>query len=143
MKTVSLSSLNTRYKILLAFLGAISIAGFLLLEYTITQMQTMAAEINVSGRQRMLSQRIMLLLENINNDIKRDDRDIIFSELELAIETMSASHQALTQGSSTMGTSPPRSPELKALYYGPKAHIHDELTTFLKLATDHLQNAKK
>ena len=60
------SRLTKKYVFVLIALGLLAVGNFALLESVILSQETSAAEINIAGRQRMLSQRITLLSNQIH-----------------------------------------------------------------------------
>lgn len=74
---MSKKAINTKIFLALFFIGIFNVLGFLVLEWTAQKQVGLANLINLSGRQRMLSQRITLLLleaqeNNANQEIKQD-----------------------------------------------------------------------
>ncbi|MCF8058945.1 MAG: response regulator [Bacteriovoracaceae bacterium] len=85
---MSKKAVNTKIFLALFFIGVFNVLGFLVLEWTAQKQVGLANLINLSGRQRMLSQRITLLLHeahvnNANQEIKQD----LENKLNLFIES--------------------------------------------------------
>jgi PAS domain S-box-containing protein/hemerythrin-like metal-binding protein len=135
----SLRGLRTRYIFVLAVVGILSVSSYLLLGMTLHQQDTRAAEINMAGRQRMLSQRIGLLQARFRE--ARSEAQSIQSLLEMseAVGLMEKSHIALTTGNADMGISPPSSQALKSMYFGPELMVDMEVRLFLDLARQYMQ----
>ena len=109
------ATLTRQYQFVIALIAVLSIISFLTLQYLIQTQMTAADVVNVSGRQRMLSQRIALLgtaLIHASDDAERDD---IRSDLEEAVLLMESSADALFNGG-TVDSPPERHvlPELKS-----------------------------
>lgn len=76
--------------------------------------EELASSINISGRQRMLSQRILFFAsEVVKSQGNEEDNRKFLSD---AIDLFETSHQALTQGGA-LGLSGTLSPKLRALYF--------------------------
>lgn len=98
-----------------------------LLESNIQAAKSNTAEINISGRQRMLTERIATLAQNIATD--HDKKSI--TQLKTAIRQMNNAHLALLQGSRGMGLVKPTSPYIKAMYFEPPFNIDQKVEAYL------------
>ncbi len=111
----------------LAFLSSISYRGML----RIIDMQTDdAALVNLSGRQRMLSQRIMAFSHLMTTAAGKAERAAARSELYEAIDAMRVTHEALTS------RPPPDElpPALRAIYLEPPHLLEEKTHGFLAAA---------
>ena len=102
----------------LALVGALSVASFGLLSQLIARQEAAAPTINLSGRQRMLSQRIATFAVGLAHETDRTRRSTARTALEDAIALMRTSHEALTHGDAARRISADLSPELRDLYFG-------------------------
>jgi PAS domain S-box-containing protein len=138
MTSSTLRKLDVRYKFVLLVLAALTIGSYLILENVISSQRTGAAEINVAGRQRMLSQRIGFLFFRINQATKKEE---ILNTAELtheAISLMERSHEGLVMGDSQLKLSPVSSEALSTLYFGYATDVDGGVRTYLKLAKRYL-----
>lgn len=118
-----LAVIKIKYAFALIVLAGISLGSFLLFQIYETHEKTTANEINTSGRQRMISQRLALLglqMDRLEESKKRQDIRIEFQNL---IEIFKKNHKALTLGDPALEISPPRSDAIKNIYFGPAVNL--------------------
>lgn len=114
-------ALTWRYVIALFLVATLSTAAWVSLHLVISEQKSTAAVVNVSGRQRMLSQRTALF-SNLLVHAPTADRPLIRSKLQDAIDLMDRSHLGLTRGNAEMGLPAAMSPVVHAMYFdGPEA----------------------
>ena len=104
-----------------------SIGSYYLLEHNIKFGKSNAAEINISGRQRMLTERIAALLQSVTLDHNKKSAN----ELKAAIDQMSKAHQALLHGSKELGLDRVMSPQVKAMYFQLPYNLDQKLEAYL------------
>ncbi len=134
--------LKTRYIIVLITLGCLALSNYVLNQVIIAKQESGSAEVNVAGRQRMLSQRIAFLSSQLNQIQDAQLKKSAIGDLSDAINLMKDSHQALIHGDTQMGIKAPASEVLTRLYFGPTANIDAEVKTFLSLAKKHMHQAE-
>lgn len=114
-------ALTWRYVIALFLVATLSTAAWVSLHLVIAEQKSTAAVVNVSGRQRMLSQRTALF-SNLLVHAPKAERPLIRSKLRDAIDLMDRSHLGLTHGNAEMGLPAVMSPVVHAMYFdGPEA----------------------
>lgn len=114
-------ALTWRYAIALSLVAMLSTAAWVSLRLVIAEQKSTAAVVNVSGRQRMLSQRTALFA-NLLVNTPPAERPAIRSKLQEAISLMARSHRGLTHGDPELGLPDSMSPAVRALYFdGPEA----------------------
>ncbi len=114
-------ALTWRYVIALVLVASLSSAAWISLHLVIEEQQSTAAVVNVSGRQRMLSQRIALF-SNLLVNAPQSERTQIRARLKDAVDLMERSHHALTHGDEALGLSGKMSDAVRAMYFdGPDA----------------------
>lgn len=109
-------ALTRRYAVALMLVAALSTAAWISLRLVITEQQSTAAIVNVSGRQRMLSQRTALFA-NLLAMTPPPGRPAIRSQLQDAVDLMERSHRGLTRGDPAMGLPASHSPKVHAMYF--------------------------
>jgi diguanylate cyclase (GGDEF)-like protein len=119
------------YIFALSLIAAFTIAFHFLTDSIVHRQQATAAVVNISGRQRMLSQRIAdIALERASHAAFRSDA---VSEKALldAIATMESAHHTLLYGDSTLGLTGPSSPAVRNVYFNPPYTLDLRLQDFL------------
>jgi PAS domain S-box-containing protein/hemerythrin-like metal-binding protein len=137
----SLKGLRTRYIFVLGVVGALSLCSYLLLGMILQQQDSGAAEINLAGRQRMLSQRIELLQARFNETKSTDAGAKKLLELSSIVDLMEMTHIGLTTGDPKRGLSAPQSQALKGLYFGPDLFVDREVRNFIDVMRIFIQAA--
>ncbi|MBF0247912.1 MAG: type IV pili methyl-accepting chemotaxis transducer N-terminal domain-containing protein [Alphaproteobacteria bacterium] len=124
--------MSLRYLLVLSTLSVLSIGAYVILDRVVADNGDSAARINIAGRQRMLSQRIPLLAQEVaHNAVLRSAR---LEELHAAIDLMERSHAGLTHGDDRMGLPPSVSAPLRARYFGPDDYLDREIKIFIREA---------
>ena len=115
-------------------LGALAVTAYLLLDQVIASGESSGALLNVAGRQRMLSQRVASLADQMVQEREYSQRDILRDMLAESIDLMERSHIGLTHGAPELGLPGTMSPELHAIYFGPPHHLDQVVRNFLERA---------
>ena len=119
------------YVFALLLIAAFSIAFHFITDNIVHRQETTARIVNISGRQRMLSQRIARLsLERAAHTNFRSEADTQ-AALNGAIALMESSHQALLHGSDKERIGAPTAPEVLAVYTSAPYRLDDRLRDFL------------
>ncbi|MGF7173747.1 ATP-binding protein [Azospirillum doebereinerae] len=87
--------MTLRYGIALALIALGTLAGFVMTERVMGQHERMLEVVNVSGRQRMLSQRTALLVEQLKHDSDPASRADLARRLAEATDMFEAAHRRL------------------------------------------------
>lgn len=120
-----------RYALTLGVLALLVLASHFTLDAVLTSQRSEGALINLSGQQRMLSQRIQMLTERLAAEHFIDDR----KKLADAITTMEKAHEELTKNTDEHTLSP----ALHELYFGAVGHIDQDVRNFLTTAREILK----
>ncbi len=135
MAQVSVKSITRNYILALSIIAVLILLALFLLRAIIGTEETSAAAINISGRQRMLSQRIALYslrLVIADDDISK--RKLLRRELRKAIAEMHKAHEGLNRGDISQGLPEP-SEAIKAIYFGSDVNLNKQIRDYLKTAT--------
>jgi diguanylate cyclase (GGDEF)-like protein len=121
--------LTLGYIAALTMVAAMSLASHVVLDRTLVAHAGAASVINVSGRQRMLSQRIAGLAAQLElgDESAR-------AELKTAIDSFAQAHELLIHGDAARGLPAPSSPELKALYFSGPDPLDAQVRTYIARA---------
>lgn len=113
--------MTIRYSIALAVIALCTLGGFLMTERVINQHADMLEVVNISGRQRMLSQRTALLVEQLQHAQTESDREEITRRLTEATELFENAHRRLTGTGQGPALGPALGVAVRDLYFdGPE-----------------------
>lgn len=124
-------ALTLRYIIALSLVASLSTAAWLSLHMVISAQKSTAAVVNISGRQRMLSQRTAFFV-NLLVNAPKTERPAIRSKLKEAIRLMEHSHHGLTHGDAKMGLPESMSPAIHAMYFEGQNALDERVETYIK-----------
>ena len=128
------ASLTSKYLFALGVLAILSLASYSILKENIRAQKSSAAIVNVSGRQRMLSQRIALLSLRLINAEGGSEREKLRQELKGIAELMEKSHNALINGEPAMNLPGKPSSEVKAMYFSSPLFLDRQVRRYLSQA---------
>jgi diguanylate cyclase (GGDEF)-like protein len=115
--------------IALSLIAALSVTSHLVLDRTLVTHAGAASVINVSGRQRMLSQRIASLAAQL---ALGDDRARV--DLTRATDELESAHARLIRGDPPQGLPAPTSPKLHAIYFDSSIALDAQLRDYIARA---------
>ncbi|MEM9878534.1 MAG: type IV pili methyl-accepting chemotaxis transducer N-terminal domain-containing protein [Pseudomonadota bacterium] len=113
-------SLTRRYRLALSLILAILVATFATFTWQTSIGENDAYLINISGQQRMLSQRIALMAKEMRYAQSPALANRYASEMQKSVDKMSSNHSALTSGRLANGKSYALSADLSEMYSGEK-----------------------
>ncbi len=128
MSQLSGRSLTLAYVCALAIIALMSLASHLTLNQILQEHRGAASVINVSGRQRMLSQRIAGLIAERALDLP------VQADLIKAIDQLETAHHDLIKGNEALHLPAATSPELRAIYFEGKRPLDAAVTDFVRRA---------
>ncbi len=124
--------LTIRYVLTLVVLAALSLSAHFITQQMIASNDSSAALINASGRQRMLSQRVWLLAEQLIHDPA--ERKATRNALLKSVDLMEKSHNTLIDSFPELNLPDTLVEELRAVYFGPNKFLDREVRTYLEHA---------
>ena len=131
------------YLLALAFLALLATALHLVADRIVAAQEDTARIVNMSGRQRMLSQRIMSSCLQIDRAPSSEARKAAINQLREAIGAMSLSHIRLRDGAADIGIHAPVTPDIHAIYYDLPYDLDKRVLRFLDVAESLLSVAEQ
>ena len=138
MTIQSLSKLTRTYVLTLSLIAALTFAIFITLHQVILTQTDSARLVNLSGSQRWLSQKTVLLSVELVHSTTPEERHLFKNDLSLTIEQIENNNQQLVKGSLNK---PQRlSPQMKSIYFDSPINLQARFERFtseaLALAAD-------
>ncbi|MDT8900231.1 diguanylate cyclase [Anaeroselena agilis] len=127
MQRSSVRSLSLRYIVALSLIALLALAAYFTLRELIVGEQVSAAVINISGRQRMLSQKAVLLSQQLVITPVPAERKRLRAELRQVIASISEAHYALVYGDPSLRLPGGLSPAMRALVFNPPVMLDAKL----------------
>lgn len=119
MDSMSLTqNLTYRYVLALFLIATVMLVTYTVLINQIKQNQNDAYIINISGMQRMLSQRIALFAGEVQHAETREEAEIYLNKMRKAVERMQSNHHELITGDFANGYHRDLSMEVSEVYFG-------------------------
>lgn len=128
---VLIKHLRLRQGIVLVLLALLSISAFLIQELVIRSYASNGAVINVSGRQRMLSEQSTVLAGLLSTSRNASQRMEYRRLLEDALDQLESSHTDLLQGNPRRNLPGQPSAAVHALFYGPSDQVDQRVRDFI------------
>ena len=126
MRDLSGRSLTMAYVAALAVIALMTLASHVTLDRMMKEHEGSASVVNISGRQRMLSQRIASLASQLALDQPGARSDLIG-----ALDRFEASHRDLVQGNAAASVPAATDPALHALYFEGAYPLDAAVTAFV------------
>jgi len=129
--------MTRRYTFALVVIALLAITAFASLRMVVVQQESTGAVVNISGRQRMLSQRTTLFVDRmILAETAREYRRFK-NELFKTVNLMEKSHNALIKGDAELGLPDEMSETVRKMYFKPghfvgEPPLDDHMRFFIK-----------
>lgn len=131
MSKTSTTNMTLRYLFALGLLVAMSLAAYLVQRQTISEQNANADVVNVSGRQRMLSQQTAVVAHHLVDESNDVERAASREELLDAATSMERSHEALINGDPEMNLPGNPEAEVRALYFEAPLNVDSQVRRFV------------
>jgi two-component system, NtrC family, sensor kinase len=115
----------------LGLLPMVALSNYFSLEEITTVRKISAALINVSGRQRMLSQRTAFFCLRLVSSQQPAEREKLRADLLVAIDIMERSHNGLINTDSSTNLLNPPSPAVKAMYFEAPLYLDKQVREYI------------
>lgn len=123
--------MTKRYIIALTVIALLAGLAYTALSMVIAQQESTGAVVNISGRQRMLSQRTALFVQRLLLARTPAQYEHFSVELTKATNLLERSHQGLTQGDATLGLPSEMSDTVRAMYFGGDDPLNTQMKTYI------------
>ena len=126
--------LTFQYILAVSIVFILSLSTLLTLQYVVSNQDSYATVINISGRQRMLSQRTIMLLFHLYDISDSETEHIRVTEEKLleSINLMAKSHEILSSGELEDGSHFKLSPTISSMYFDGPMHLDALVTEHVK-----------
>ncbi|MHB8170214.1 MAG: diguanylate cyclase [Thermincolia bacterium] len=115
----------------LGIIALLAGSAYLILYELIEAQEKNAASINISGRQRMLSQKISLLSLQLVNTLNKYERNQIKADITETANLMEKSHNGLIRGDESLNLPGQLSPTLQSMYYMEPLLVDSQVTRYI------------
>ncbi len=133
--------LTFKYILAVSIIFILSLSTLLTLQYVVGHQDNYATVINISGRQRMLSQRTIMLLFHLYDipKVKTEHVQETRNKLLSSIQLMEESHKILSTGEMENGSPFALSPTISKMYFDAPMHLDALVTGYIKTINELLQ----
>ncbi|MBN2894435.1 MAG: diguanylate cyclase [Campylobacterales bacterium] len=131
------ANITRRYAVAISLIALLSTVAFYFLYLALQESEATALVVNISGKQRMLSQRIASLSQQVGTE-GASSQQILREQLQRAIEEMGRANIALSSGRLAEGHKVTLSAAMNAFYFGPY-RLKERVEAYLAIAAEVLQ----
>lgn len=124
--------LTFKYMLALGLIAVLSLTAYLTILKLIKTQEKSAALINISDRQRMLSQKSLLLSLQLVNTDQQLKRQQLNTEILKTADLIEKSHQGLLRGDKVMNLNGSLSPAVRAMYYNSPLYIDKQVQRYVE-----------
>ncbi|MGE3713764.1 MAG: response regulator [Alphaproteobacteria bacterium] len=126
-------SLTIRYVLALGLIAMLACCAFMLEEFSISSHQTDASVINISGRQRMLSQRMTMFAEQMASDPNGQRYEEARRNLKSALHDFKTAHHDLIHGNPSRGIPFVQSDAIRRVYFDDSIGLDAHANRFISI----------
>ncbi|MCW8917035.1 MAG: PAS domain S-box protein [Magnetovibrio sp.] len=123
--------MTKRYAFALTAIALLACSAFAALELVIVQQESTGAVVNISGRQRMLSQRTTLFVQRLLLAKDATEYQQFKGELLKAVDLIEKSHKGLTQGDEELGLPDVMSETVHRMYFEGEMPLDEHMKSFV------------
>src|SRR3990167_10430567 len=131
MNSFSTKNITFRYALALGLIALLSISAYVILHNMVASQKNTAAVINVSGSQRLLSQRAAVYSLRLVTAHNKTERNKARQELLHVSKRMECNHDGLIHGNASLHLSGNTSPQIHAMYFNPPLHLDKQLHDYI------------
>jgi PAS domain S-box-containing protein len=135
---MTLINRNLSYIVTLVLVATLGYFSYLSLDEMSATKEASGAQINISGRQRMLSQRLHLLVERFSDSTSSEEKRKLRSAVLATADLMEKSLDGLINGNDSLKLPGNPSERLRSFYFGPKKFVDRDVRSFIKRTRDFL-----
>ncbi len=131
MSSFPTKNITFRYALALGLIALFSVSAYVILYRMAASQKDTAAVINVSGSQRLLSQRAAVYSLRLVTAHNKTERNKARQELVQISKRMECNHDGLIHGNASLRLSGNTSPQIHAMYFNPPLHLDKQLHDYI------------
>ncbi len=124
--------MTKRYVLALTVIALLACSAFAAFELVIAQQESTGAVVNISGRQRMLSQRTALFVKRMLHTLTRTEHQLYAHKLLQATNLLELSHEGLTTSSEAPGLPAEMSDTIRRMYFDGIEPLDTRMRAYIK-----------
>ncbi|MBX2834999.1 MAG: type IV pili methyl-accepting chemotaxis transducer N-terminal domain-containing protein [Micavibrio sp.] len=127
--------INKVYILALSLIMLLAFGKYVAMEALISTQKTSASAINLSGRQRMLSQRIALFSQSVVQAKSDEERAESNEKLSKTLSEFEQNHKSLIEGSKDKNIARLENPMIRAIYFDGTPSLHSMVGEYVSKAS--------
>ena len=129
--TYSTDWMTRRYALALTVIALLACSAYAAFEMVIRQQESTGAVVNISGRQRMLSQRTALFVQRMLAASDHRQYQLFSGKLRHATSLLEVSHKGLTMGNEAFGLPDEMSETVRRMYFEGKTPLDTQMRQYI------------